>query len=52
MLFRSSAAFSTSNAGVSGVSGDLSLGTGSATMGDSGAVDIVSGSSASGSGAF
>ena len=41
---------STSNAGVSGVSGDLLLDTGSVHVGDSGSIDIVSGSSASGSG--
>ncbi len=39
----------TSNAGVSGVSGNLSLGMGSATMSDSDAVDIGSRLSASGS---
>ena len=41
---------STSNAGTSGVSGDLSLSTGAATVGMSGHVSLGSGSSANGSG--
>ena len=45
-----SAVVLTSNAGVSGVSGNSSLGMESVTSGDSGAVDIGNGSSASGSG--
>ena len=42
-----SVAVSTSSAGTAGVSGDLLLSTGSATVGDSGTLDIGSGSSVS-----
>jgi hypothetical protein len=45
-----SVAVSTSNTGTAGVSGDLSLNTGTASIGDSGPLDTRSGLSVSGSG--